>query len=434
MNRADDDTRSPGHPPIASDDVSVLADRAFSRTTGAEAIGGNAVRLLIDAAENYPAWLEAIRSARRTILFESYIVDNDAIGREFARALAERARAGVRVKILVDWLGGHRGRRVWSLVAGSGAIVRMFNPPGFTSPLAWLARDHRKTLTVDGRIGFVSGLCVSHAWQGNPVRRMEPWRDTGLAIEGPAVASLERAFAQVWDAAGLKLDDDLLVDPAQVAPAGAVKLRVVAGAPNVSGTYRLDLTIASVARRYLWLTDAYFVGTSAYVQALAAAARDGTDVRLLVPGASDIPMLSPVSRAGYRALLDAGVRVFEWNGTMLHAKTAVADDVWARVGSTNLNLASWMGNYELDVAIEDEAFAAQLAYQYEEDLERATEIVLTRRNSPSGWVSRASRNIFPRSDANSCFNGSTCAIRASRPGSGSSRSPCETPANTARSA
>ena len=379
MLRADDpppiDT-----PPPGPEDVSVLADRAFFRTTGAEAIEGNKIRLLIDASENYPAWLEAIRSARRTILFESYIVDNDAIGREFAKALAERARAGVRVKILVDWLGGWRGRRVWNLVAGSGAIVRMFNPPGFASPLAWLSRDHRKTLTVDGRIGFVSGLCVSRLWQGNPGRRLEPWRDTGIAVEGPAVAAIERAFAQVWDAAGQKLDESLLVDPDRIARAGDVTLRVVAGAPSVSGTYRLDLTIASVARRYLWLTDAYFVGTSAYVQALCAAARDGTDVRLLVPGASDIPMISPVSRAGYRALLEAGVRVFEWNGTMLHAKTAVADGIWARVGSTNLNLASWMGNYELDVAIEDRVFAQRMAAQYAADLEHSTEIVLTKRH------------------------------------------------------
>ncbi len=126
--------------------------------------------------------------------------------------------------------------------------------------------------------------------------------------------------------------------------------------------------------------DAYFVGTTAYVQALAAAARDGVDVRLLVPGASDIPMLSPLSRAGYRALLEAGVRVFEWNGTMLHAKTAVADGLWARIGSTNLNIASWMGNYELDVAVENRRFGEIMAAQYELDLAGATEIVLTGRN------------------------------------------------------
>ena len=142
---------------------------------------------------------------------------------------------------------------------------------------------------------------------------------------------------------------------------------------------RLDQLIASIARLRLWLTDAYFVPVAAYVQALCAASRDGVDVRLLVPGASDIPLLSPLSRSAYRPLLEAGVRVFEWNGTMLHAKTAVADGRWARVGSTNLNLASFIGNYELDVAVEDAGFAAAMERQYRDDLMRATEIVLQRR-------------------------------------------------------
>ena len=150
--------------------------------------------------------------------------------------------------------------------------------------------------------------------------------------------------------------------------------------PSAGNLFRLDTSIASLARHYLWLTDAYFVGGSTYTQALRAAARDGVDVRLLVPGASDIPALRPLSRVGYRPLLEAGVRVFEWNGTMLHAKTAVADGEWARVGSTNLNLASFIGNWELDVAIEDAGFAAEMADMYEDDLRHATEIVLTRRN------------------------------------------------------
>ena len=374
------------HPPIptvasfAGDDLSVLAERAYSRASGADAIHGNAVKLLIDAGENYPAWLEAIRGAQRCILFEMYIVDDDPTGHAFAEALAERARAGVTVKVLVDWLGGRQGLRAWKVLQNSGAELRVFNSPGFTSPLAWLTRDHRKTITIDDRIGFVSGLCVSRTWEGDPKKRLEPWRDTGIAIEGPAVAALQRAFAQVWDVAGDALDPRFVTDESRIAKAGDVTLRVVAGLPNGPGTYRLDLTIAAVARNYLWLTDAYFVGTSAYVGALVAAARDGVDVRLLVPGASDIPMISPVSRAAYRPLLDAGVRVFEWNGTMMHAKCAVADGVWSRVGSTNLNLASWMGNYELDVAIEDRDFAHRMAEQYSLDLARATEIVLTRRN------------------------------------------------------
>jgi cardiolipin synthase len=213
------------------------------------------------------------------------------------------------------------------------------------------------------------------------------------------VAELTRAFETVWHACGGEPPQAHRVDATDVcAPAGDLRLRVVAGAPNATGTYRLDLVIASLARQRLWIADAYFVGTNAYVQALAAAARDGVDVRLLVPGASDIPALSPLSRAGYRPLLDAGVRVFEWDGTMLHAKTAVADGYWARIGSTNPNIASWMGNYELDVAVEDRRFGAAMAAQYENDLARSTEIVLTGRNrvglaeARSGAAARRARS------------------------------------------
>ena len=130
--------------------------------------------------------------------------------------------------------------------------------------------------------------------------------------------------------------------------------------PNSVGLYRLEQLVAAGAREYLWLTDAYFIGTTMYVQSLRAAAQDGVDVRLLVPSASDIPIVSALSRANYRALLEAGVRVFEWNGPMIHAKTAVVDGKWARVGSTNLNIASFMGNWELDVTVEDERFAREM--------------------------------------------------------------------------
>ena len=357
--------------------ASALAERAFARAAGSVPIDGNAVRLLQDAAENYPAWLAAIQEAEHRILFENYIVDDDAVGREFAEALAAKARAGVDVRIVYDWLGSYRARSLWPILTGAGAKVQAFNRPRLDSPLGWVTRDHRKTLVVDGKVAFVSGLCVSQKWLGNPARDMEPWRDTGIEIRGPAVAEVTQAFVTVWHSC---TGDWLPGDPPDTQDAGDIRLRVVAGAPSAAGAYRLDLVIASLARKRLWIADAYFVGTSAYVQALAAAARDGVDVRLLVPGASDIPALSPISRAGYRALLDAGVRVFEWNGTMMHAKTAVADDLWARIGSTNLNVASWMGNYELDVAIEDRGFGALMAAQYENDLTRATEIVLTGRN------------------------------------------------------
>ena len=177
--------------------------------------------------------------------------------------------------------------------------------------------------------------------------------------------------------------------PASMEARGDVALRVIPTAPATTAVYRLDLVMSSIARKTLWLTDAYFVGIPPYVQALCQAARDGVDVRLLVPGGSDVPLVSPLSRSGYRPLLEAGVRVFEWNGTMLHAKTAVVDGLWARVGSTNLNLQSWMGNYELDVAVEDAGFARQMEAIYIEDLcerhrDRAVEAV-------EGAAYRASR-------------------------------------------
>ena len=362
---------------LARDDRADLAERAFARATGALSLAGNDIRLLLDSRENYPAWLEAIAAAKQSIRFETYIIANDHTGKRFVDALIERAKAGVKVFALFDWMGSHSAKHLFNLLRSGGVNVRVFNPPTLIDPLGWITRNHRKTITVDGRIGFVSGLCVSDKWEGNPAKHMQPWRDTGIEIIGPSVADIARAFDDVWRTCG---DDDTLPSAQPLAhPAGAIAARIVEGVPNHTGTYRLDLVIASLARRYLWLTDAYFVGTSAYVQALAAAAADGVDVRLLVPGSSDIPALRPLSRASYRGLIEAGVRVYEWNGTMLHAKSAVADDYWSRIGSTNLNLASWMGNYELDVSIENVAFATSMAAQYQEDLKGATEIVLTRR-------------------------------------------------------
>ncbi|MBD0370193.1 MAG: cardiolipin synthase B [Pyrinomonadaceae bacterium] len=361
--------------------VRVLADQAFSRAAGAPLLSGNSVQLLKDAQENYPAWLEAISRAEKRIHFECYIIHEDETGREFAEALAEKARQGVRVRLIYDWLGalGAASRKLWRQMASAGVEVRCFNPPRFDSPFGWLSRDHRKMLTVDGEVGYVTGLCVGKRWVGYPERNIEPWRDTGVEVRGPAVADIEMAFAQTWASCGTALPEDEFVERDSVPVAGSTLMRVIAGMPNTAGLYRLDYLVAALARKTLWLTDAYFVGTTIYIQSLASAARDGCDVRLLVPGSTDVPLMRALSRTGYRPLLEAGVRVFEWNGSMLHAKTAVADGHWARVGSTNLNLASWMGNWELDVAVEDRKFAEEMEAMFIEDLEHSTEIVLSNR-------------------------------------------------------
>ncbi len=234
-------------------------------------------------------------------------------------------------------------------------------------------------LCVDGRIGFVSGLCVGKDWEGHPEKGIAPWRDTGVEIEGPAVTDLERAFAHMWSLLGSPVPAEDRETGRDMDSRGDVALRIVDSYPNAGSLYRFDQLICALARSTIWLTDAYFLGTAAYVQALRAAAEDGVDVRLLLPNTSDIPVVSSISRVGYRTLLESGVRLFEWNGPMLHAKTAVADGRWARVGSSNLNLASWLGNWELDVIIEDQGFASQMEEMYLLDLSHSTEIVLTGR-------------------------------------------------------
>jgi cardiolipin synthase A/B len=361
--------------------VRTLANQAFSRAAGAPLIEGNSVRLLINAAENYPAWLSAIGSARRHIHFESYIIHEDTAGQEFAEALIAKAQQGVRVRLIYDWMGGlgKTSRKFWNRLRAGGVEVRCYNPPRFDSPLGWVSRDHRKMLAVDGEIGFITGLCVGRMWVGDPEKRIDAWRDTGVEVRGPAVAHIEGAFAQVWAMIDAPIPDSELTEINTRTFTGAMALRVVATVPATTGMFRLDQLIAAIARQHVWLTDAYYAGTTSYVQALRAAARDGVDVRLLVPNATDIPLLKPLSRAGYRPLLEAGVRVFEWNGTMIHAKTAVADGRWARVGSTNLNIASWLGNCELDAVIEDENFARQMEEQYLQDLSNATEVILDTR-------------------------------------------------------
>jgi cardiolipin synthase len=352
----------------------ILADQAFSRIGGAPLVAGNRVRLLKDAAENYPAWRAAITRAERTVHFESYIIHDDPVGREFAELLAAKAGAGVTVRLLYDWFGalGHAGRRFWGRLRRAGVEVRCFNPPRFDSPFGWLSRDHRKTIVVDHRLAFVTGLCVGQRWVGDAARGIAPWRDTGIELEGPAVADIEQAFAQTWALAGAPIPAEDVEDGLV---SGRVPVRVIASIPTTAALYRLDQLVAASARKTLWLTDAYFVGVTPYVQALGAAAADGVDVRLLVPGANDVWLIRGISRANYRPLLDAGIRVFEWNGPMMHAKTAVADGRWARVGSTNLNLASWIGNWELDVVVEDDGFAQAMHTMFLEDLRSATEVV-----------------------------------------------------------
>jgi phosphatidylserine/phosphatidylglycerophosphate/cardiolipin synthase-like enzyme len=354
-----------------------FADRAFSRVAGAPLIAGNAVRVMKDASENYPAWEAAMREARRSVHVEMYIFHDDATGRRFRDLLVQKAREGVEIRVLYDWLGSWKmSSRFYRPLLEAGVLVRPMNPPRFHNLGRWSRRDHRKLIVTDGAAAFVGGLCIGAAWEGEPEKGLAPWRDTGVEIRGPAVAEAERAFAESWRIAG---GPAFPQGDGAPPPAGDVALRLISTAPGSANILALDLLVASLARRQLWITDAYFVASTPYLQALQRAARDGVDVRLLLPATSDMAWVSEVSRLQYRPLLEAGVRVFEWNGSVLHAKTAVMDGLWARIGSTNLNVTSWLGNWEMDVAIEDAGIAEEMEELFEDDLESATEVVLRER-------------------------------------------------------
>jgi len=402
-----------GGNPATDDREADWLDVALARAAGAAPVSGNRIRVLQDGPENFPAWLEAIASARRYVYFETYIFRSDRTGQQFVDALCARARDGVQVRVLYDWLGSFSTRsRLWRTLREAGVEVRCFNPFDWSSPLGWVHRDHRKTVSVDGRIAFVSGLCVGDAWAGDPAKGVPPWRDTGVQIEGPAVADVEHAFARVWATVGAPIPENERPHRAEMTVVGDSRLRVISDEPGTAGLLRLDQFVASSARRSLWITDAYFAGTPPYVQALRAAALDGVDVRLLVPGSSDIAVLQPFSRAGFRTLLEAGIHVYEWKGPMLHAKTAVCDGRWARVGSTNLNIVSWLGNYELDVALEDARFAGQMEEMYLADLENSTELVLSGRRMRSA-VPRPRGQRMPRRMRGSAGRAAAGALRVS---------------------
>lgn len=344
----------------------------------------NTIRILQDCGENFPAWIEAISQAQDFICIEMYIFADNAFGQEMLNLLLEKQRAGVQVVLIYDWLGS-----LWQWANGfftplkqAGAVVVPYNRIGFASGLGLASRNHRKSFIIDSKIAFVSGLCISSAWSGQPEKGVAPWRDTGVALEGEVVAEVFAAFCDSLKSQNQSLPENIKLPANHLKSfSGSQRVGIVATTPKDNNMMRVDLNTLALVNHHLWITDAYFMPTRLYTQALINASEAGVDVRILVPKTSDIRWIANVSQTRYRELLEAGVRIFEWNGPMIHAKSAIADGVWARVGSTNLNFSSWHLNRELDVIIEDEATVAQLEQQFLNDLTHASEMVLQRDES-----------------------------------------------------
>jgi len=353
-------------------------ERGLDRATGTRPIPGNALTHHADSARALGAMLALIAEARSWVHLENYIIRDDATGRRFADVLGERARGGVQVRVLYDAFGSRgTSRGYWRRLRQAGAEVRPFNPLLRGRPFYLLRRDHRKLLVVDGDRAMVGGLCLGDEWAGDPARGRQPWRDTALGLRGPAAAALDATFARVWRRAGPPLPpEELSADPPEC---GRTAVRIVEGVPDGARIWRVVGLLATTVLERLWVTDAYLVPPAALVAGLVDAARAGVDVRVLVPGATDIPLVRAATRIGYRELLHAGIRLFEWRGPMLHAKTFVADRRWVRVGSSNLNVSSLLANYELDVLVDDEPLAVELAEQYRRDTAESREVVLVAR-------------------------------------------------------
>jgi cardiolipin synthase len=310
---------------------------------------------------------------------DNYIFENDATGKRFAEALSAKATEGVKVRVLHDWFGCMDvPRSFWQELREAGVEIRAVNPPTLGAPLGVIRRDHRKLLAVDGEYASTGGVCISDGWLVTSPETGLAYRDTAVSIRGPAVADVDRAFAAMWDETGEALAQDERPHAEEVQVAGEEAVRVVVQEPRKMRTLRmLQLLTVGVERR-LWVTDAYFLSMPILTQALMATARDDVDVRVLVPATNDIPWIGRASRAGYRQFLEAGVRIFEYGGPMIHAKTLVADGWWSKVGSTNLNFSSLAANWEIDLVAEDTGFAAQMEQLFEEDLANAREVLLVR--------------------------------------------------------
>lgn len=360
--------------------------RGLWRIAAADVSSANRVRLLRDGPATFDAMIELIEGARTSVALESYIFRSDEVGRRFADALMAAAHRGVTVRLLLDWIGGRgTSRTLLRTMRRSGVDVRHFNPPGFRAFFGLVPRDHRKLLVVDEAIGVTGGVGVGREWlTGVQKRQRSRWRDTAVLIEGLAARDMVAAFETMWRrtvgrerrgshrflrraARGAHLD------PATHSPS---LVGIVEGEPLRLRVSRALQIQAISAERSIWIASAYFVPSPSEVEALNGAARDGVDVRFLLPSLNDHPWVSLIARRFYRRLLTNGVRIWEWQGEMMHAKTTVIDGRWVRVGSTDFNLLGVAINYELDAVIEDPVLAEEAEAMFLADLEQSREVRL----------------------------------------------------------
>ncbi len=372
--------------------------------SGSPLMLGNQVRLLQDGEATYAAMFDAIRGARDHVNLESYIIEDDAVGAQFADLLLAQQARGVQVNVVYDSVGAlSTPRAYFERLRAGGIAVLEFNP---VNPLEvrtqWLLnnRDHRKLLVVDGRVAFLGGINISSVYaSGSVIRRpgkkppvakgaaapagAPEWRDTHLRIAGPVVGEFQRLFMQTWQkqkGPALATRDYFPTLQAQ----GDDIVRAIGSSPDdpFSLIYLTLISAIGNAQHQVYLTQAYFVPDPQLLQALVAAARRGVDVRLILPSFSDSQLVFHAGRSHYQELLDGGVRLYERSGALLHAKTAVIDGVWSTVGSTNLDWRSFLDNDEVNAVVLGRTFASQMRAAFAQD-QAASQAI-----EPAAWAQR----------------------------------------------
>jgi len=360
--------------------------RGLWRIAAADVSSGNKVALLRDGPATFAAMVELIDAATTSVALESYIFRSDDVGQQVSDALVRAAARGAGVRLLLDWIGARgTSRKFLKQIQRGGVEIAVFNPLGFRPWFGVVPRDHRKLLVVDSAIGITGGVGVGREWTtGIQKLHRSRWRDTSVRIDGPAARDMMQAFDHMWrrtkgherrgshrflrrQARGAHLD------PAVDTPA---LVGIVEGEPLRLRVSRALQIQAISATRSIWIATAYFTPSPSEVEALNGAARDGVDVRVLLPSRNDHPWVSLVARRFYRRLLTNGVRIWEWQGEMMHAKTSVIDGRWVRVGSTDFNPLGVAINYELDAVIEDAVLGEEAEQMFLADLDGSREVIM----------------------------------------------------------
>jgi cardiolipin synthase len=356
--------------------------------TGSPLIKGNKVTLLFDGPDTMTAMIAAIQQAKNTINFETYIFDRDQLGLRFADLLIEKQHAGVQVNIIYDSVGSiGTPTEFFERMRAAGIKLIEFNP---VNPLKRFGRwqlnhrDHRKILVVDGKIGFTGGVNISAAYANSSLfrARRRPgadaigWRDTHVQIEGPAVASLQLLFLQTWGTQQAEDLPDLDYFP-KLESAGDKTVHVLGSQPDHDySLYKAYILAIQQARRSIHITTPYFIPDRQLVEALVAAARRGVEVSLILPSVTDIGLVYHAGQSFYTQLLSAGVHIYQLQLAVLHAKTAVIDGSWSTVGSANMDIRSFLHNYEANVIVIDDQFGREMEKAFREDIRGSSQITL----------------------------------------------------------